>query len=458
MQRVVPDVSRLDPSIAPRVLATVSCQDADDIPKVPGAGECRDHDGRRVQVMHNGVLVEQGCYHGEWMSEIIRALRGHHEPQEELVVHRILQRLAAEGGTPVMIEFGSYWTYYGLWFCHAIPGGRVVGMEPDPAWLEVGRRNAELNGHTERIRFVPAAIGDAPGEPMAFRAESDQVVRDVVQHDLASLMTATGLRRADLVLADVQGAETILLDRARGEFAEGRVRFMVVSTHHHSISGDPLTHQRALATLLDAGAHVIAEHTVGESFSGDGLIAVSFDPRDQDLVVPVSHARHRESLFGETEHDLAAAQARVGTLRTELARTAAERDALRAELDAVFATKLWRWSQKPRDFYARIIRRDQMLVRPGGIVFPPAIPPFPEPLPAPVPDLRPSLPDRPRSASVPTSWPHRRHPARRAAPAPRVRCARAKPTPATPEPARPSISTSTSSTTAAGGFHLSPAN
>lgn len=357
MRRVVPDVTGLAPSIASRVLATVSCPDADDIPKVPGAGECREHDGRRVQVMHNGVLIEQGCYHGEWMTEIIRALRGHHEPQEELVVHRILERLAADAEAPAMIEFGSFWTYYGLWFCHVIPDGRVVALEPDPAWIEVGRRNADLNGYGERIQFVPGAIGDAPGELMPFPAESDHLVRDVVQHDLASLMASTGLRRADLVLVDVQGAETILLERARGDVEAGRVRFMVVSTHHHSISGDPLTHQRALWTLRDAGAHVIAEHTVGESFSGDGLIAVSFDPRDKDLVVPVSHARCRESLFGETEHDLAAAHDRIAMLRSELDRTVAERDALRAQLDAVFATKLWRWSKRPRDRYARIIRR-----------------------------------------------------------------------------------------------------
>jgi predicted O-methyltransferase YrrM len=63
----------------------------------------------------------------------IRVLRGHHEPQEELVFHRVLERLAADGGEPSMIEFGSFWTYYGLWFCHALPAGTVVAVEPDPA-------------------------------------------------------------------------------------------------------------------------------------------------------------------------------------------------------------------------------------------------------------------------------------------------------------------------------------
>ncbi|MGK3205754.1 FkbM family methyltransferase [Amycolatopsis sp. MEPSY49] len=307
MERLVPDVTGLDPALARRLLTTVACTDADGIPKVEHAGECRDHDGGHVQVMHNGLLVEEGGYYGPWMTEAIRALRGHHEPQEELVFHRIVERLAADGGNPAMIEFGSFWTYYGLWFCHAIRAGHVVAVEPDPAYLEVGRRNAVLNGYTDRVRFVHAAIGDRPGEALDFEAESDGRTHSVRQYDLESLMYDAELPRADLVLVDVQGAETILIDRARAVFDAGRVRFLVVSTHHHSISGDPLTHQNALRNLLDAGAHVVAEHTVGESASGDGLIAVSFDPRDKDFTVPVSHGRYRDSLFGEVEYDLAAA-------------------------------------------------------------------------------------------------------------------------------------------------------
>ncbi|WP_086849043.1 FkbM family methyltransferase [Amycolatopsis kentuckyensis] len=372
MERLVPDVSGYDPALAGRMLATVACTDADGIPKVEGAGACRDHDGARVQVMHNGLLVEEGGYYGAWMAEVIRALRGHHEPQEEIVFHRILERLAADGGSPTMIEFGSFWMYYGLWFCHAIPTGRAVGLEPDPAWIDVGRRNSALNGYDDRVRFVQAAVGAEPGEPLAFEAESDGQVYDVPQHDLASLLAETGLERADLVLVDIQGAETVLIDRARGDFEAGRVRFLVVSTHHHTISGDPLTHQNALRNLLDAGAHVIAEHSVGESVSGDGLIAVSFDPRDKDFTVPVTHARYRDSFCGEIEYDLAAALAaraeesdkaaerlddEVRRLRAEVARTAAERDRLKAELEAVFATKIWRWAKKPREIYARLAQR-----------------------------------------------------------------------------------------------------
>jgi hypothetical protein len=48
---------------------------------------------------------------------------------------------------------------------------------------------------------------------------------------------------------------------------------------------------------------------VTESASGDGLIVASFDPRDADMApIAISHVRARDSLFGELEHDLAAAQ------------------------------------------------------------------------------------------------------------------------------------------------------
>lgn len=37
--------------------------------------------------MHNGVKVIAGGYYGSWMTEIIRLLQGHHEPQEERVFY-----------------------------------------------------------------------------------------------------------------------------------------------------------------------------------------------------------------------------------------------------------------------------------------------------------------------------------------------------------------------------------
>ena len=367
-----PRLDRVPAALVDRVLLAVACRDADVIPKVEGAGEVVDRDGVAVQVMHNGVVIEEGCYHGPWMTEIIRSLRGHHEPQEELVFDRILRRLRADRAHPLgMIEFGSYWGYYSLWFAHEFPSARVVAIEPDPKCMRVGARNVALNKLENQVVFVPGAIGSRPGEHLDFVGELDGQVHRVVQHDLSSLMTLADLDRVDLVLADVQGAETVLLERGRGLLADGRVRFLIVSTHHHSISGDPLTHQHALRLLQDLGAHVIAEHSVAESYSGDGLIAVSFDDRDEHFRVPISHARAKESLFGELEPEIAAQMRRAdaaedlaASLGEQLEAARNERNAARAErnkaideMDAVHRTKLWRWAGPPRQVYDRLRSR-----------------------------------------------------------------------------------------------------
>jgi FkbM family methyltransferase len=305
----------LDPDEQRRVAITTSCRDTDAIPKVDGAGEVFERDGQLLQRMHNGIVVAAGCYHGAWMTEVIRGLRGHHEPQEELVFQALLARIARTEATPTMIELGSWWAYYALWFAHDT-GGSVVALEPDPFCLEVGRRNFELNGLT--ARFVHGAIGDAPGAPMSFFEERTSRMTTVPSYDLASLMDAGGLERVSLLLADIQGGEAPLLARARQVLEARRVRFLVLSTHHHSISNSPVTHQDARAFLESCGAHFVAEHTVGESFSGDGLIAAAFEDRDRDLSVRVSRARYGESLFGELEHDLAESWRRERETRLEL--------------------------------------------------------------------------------------------------------------------------------------------
>ena len=301
-----------DPN-ARRIALAVSCRDTDVIPKVPGAGEVRDG----TQVMHNGVLVEEDGYQGAWMTEIIRRLRGHHEPQEELAFHAVIERLAATTTTPVVVELGSWWAYYSLWALHRIPAARSFCVEPDPAYLEQGRRNFALNGRD--ATFHQAAVGQLPLPPQPFLCESDGLEHDVPVEGLGSLLDRFGIDRADLVLVDVQGAETPLIDGARELLRGGRVRFMVISTHHHVISGDPLTHQRCLMLLRELGAHVVTEHTVAESFTGDGLIVVSFDERDRDLQVVTTRCRVGDSLFGDPLWDLDAANQQLAALRAELA-------------------------------------------------------------------------------------------------------------------------------------------
>ena len=117
----------------------------------------------------------------------------------------------------------------------------------------------------------------------------------------------------DLLLADIQGAELEMLEGARNTIASARLRFLFVATHHHSISGDPLTHQKCLDFVRNHQGHVIAEHNVTESYAGDGLIVASFLPADRTIApMAVSRNHPTNSLFRELEYDLGDALSALG--------------------------------------------------------------------------------------------------------------------------------------------------
>jgi FkbM family methyltransferase len=318
-----------------RIAQTVACHDADPIPKVPDAGQVIDRDGTRVQVMHNGVLIEEGCYHGAWMTEVIQRLRGHHEPQEEWAFHRVVERLRSDTPTPVMVELGSFWAYYSLWVKAAIPATQVILVEPDPHNLAVGRRNFALNG--VEGRFIQAAVGLPDGAVVPFECESDGVVRDISLASLDGLMERQRLDRIDVVLCDTQGGELDALAGAAGALAARRIRFLVVSTHHYKICGDPLIHRKCLDLLESYGAHILTEHAVAESCSGDGLIVASLDDRDAGLGIEVTHARAQDTLFGGLEGDLATALAERDDARRRRDELGVELERVRSELDTVLA-------------------------------------------------------------------------------------------------------------------------
>jgi hypothetical protein len=124
-----------------RIHMTASCRDCDGIPKVADAGKVIADHGEMVQIMHNGVKVVAGGYYGDWMTAIIRELRGHHEPQEELAFDALL-RFVPDDGT--MLELGGHWSYYSLWFLAKKPKGA-----------------ATLNSTTPASNSLPALLGGA---------------------------------------------------------------------------------------------------------------------------------------------------------------------------------------------------------------------------------------------------------------------------------------------------------
>ena len=288
-------------TIKDRIRLTTSCKDTEEIPKVNNAGQIVTENALKIQIMHNGVKILADSYYGELITPIIKALKGHHEPQEEKVFNYLLQRLRKNN--PTMIELGSHWAYYSLWFKNSFPGGFNLCCEPDPHNLEMGKENAKLN-NCNNITFLQALAGFRDQESTRFSLDSnpnESVMLPIRSVD--SLSHEYGIKYLDLLHFDVQGAELETLHGASTMINSKQLRFVVISTHHYLFSRDPLTHQKCEKFILEHGGHIIASHTIQQSYSGDGLIVASFSERDKNFIVDIS-ANTGSSMFRPYEEDL----------------------------------------------------------------------------------------------------------------------------------------------------------
>ena len=254
--------------------------------------------------MHNGLRVIAGGYHGPRMSEIIGRLRGHHEPQEEVIFHEILRHV---GPSATMLELGGFWSYYSLWFLRGFDARRAIVLEPDPSHLAVGQANAALNRATN-IEFMQGSVGAVSSGPRPFATETSGVVQ-IPEFSVSDILASRKMETLDILHCDTQGAETAVIASCEELLKSRKIRFGVFSTHAHQISGDPLTHQRCLAMVKDFGGQILAEHDVHESFSGDGLIAVYFGTDQLAWNAPrLSLNRYSNGIFRNPIYDLAEEQ------------------------------------------------------------------------------------------------------------------------------------------------------
>ena len=223
--------------------------DNDRIPRVPQAGEIVD--GRLI--MHNGLRVIPDSYTGEGMTRLLQQNRGVHEPQEELAFMEILRRLK-ESDLPActMVELGSYWAFYSLWFASEFPKAKCYCVEPESENLEFGKKNFGIN---ERVGdFAQAFIGAQAQAGSPPTISVDSLVRD------------KGIEHVHILHADIQGHELEMLHGARESFARKMIDYVFVSSHHNFL------HYRCMDTLTSAGFKILAAADLLETYSTDGVI------------------------------------------------------------------------------------------------------------------------------------------------------------------------------------------
>jgi len=229
------------------------------------------------------------------MAEIIKRLRGHHEPQEEKVFYEVL-KVMPPGAK--MIELGSFWAYYSMWFNKTIINAENYMIEPNPEKLELGKEHFRLNNM--KGVFTRAFMGRDSAENGTFE-DWDGKAYTIPQLSIDDYLESIGLEFLHLLHSDIQGAEYQMLLGCRRSLKAGKIGYIFISTH-----GD--CHDKCLAFLLEHGLSIIASHTIEQSFSADGLIVAASPYITR--IPPVSISRFGHDDTGESSNSPAISEIR----------------------------------------------------------------------------------------------------------------------------------------------------
>jgi Methyltransferase FkbM domain len=240
-------LGRVDKDWEARISDVLSCPDNAAIPRCSNAGKV---EGSCI-FMHNNLRIRALSYYGAGMLNLLVANRGVHEPQEEKAFQEILPLIPSGA---VMVELGSYWGFYSLWFASKVEQARCYLVEPDPRNLEAGRQNFSLNGRT--AEFICAAVGNR----FSTQLLSCQLVT------LPELCHSRGISHINVLHADIQGAEHDMLLGAEELFAKRVVDFVFISTHGKKM------HCSCREFLKSKEYRILCDVPPSSSYSVDGLV------------------------------------------------------------------------------------------------------------------------------------------------------------------------------------------
>jgi len=136
-------------------------------------------------------------------------------------MHAAVRHLEACLEPPVVVDVGAHHGAYAVTLGKIVQsrGGTVLALEPNPESFAVLVENVRRNGLTATVRCEMLAAGEEAARKNLVRDGSQSRLTiggepgagavDVVA--LGPLLAASGLRRVDLLLIDVEGAELLVL-------------------------------------------------------------------------------------------------------------------------------------------------------------------------------------------------------------------------------------------------------
>ena len=230
-----------------RINDAKSCPDNKFIPRSKNAGALNGE----FQFMHNGIKIQINGYYGRGYTRMLVKNKGVHEPQEERVFQEVLKKLPPKS---VMIELGSYWAFYSMWFLSKITDGKTYLYEPEHSNLQIGKTNyAENKLEGDFNHAFIGGVLNLEGTPPTLTI--DYIVKDK-QIDFI-----------DILHCDIQGFELDMLNGAIETIKKDMIRYFFISTHSNEL------HESCLSFLIKYNYIIISEADITNSYSFDGLIA-----------------------------------------------------------------------------------------------------------------------------------------------------------------------------------------
>jgi hypothetical protein len=223
-----------------RIYDVLECVDRKFIVPHPLAGKI---EGEHL-IMHNGIRIKPLSYYGFPMLRMFKLSKGVHEPQEERVFQEVL-KVMPPGAT--MLELGSYWAFYSMWFQKVVPDAHSYMVEPEEAGLKSGKENFEINGL--QGDFTRAFIGNN------YKESSPPILT------LDWILSQKNIPFLDLLHSDIQGFELQMLEGASNSFLQGKVGYVFISTHSNQV------HDACENKLRDYGHVILHSINLDDSYS-----------------------------------------------------------------------------------------------------------------------------------------------------------------------------------------------
>jgi hypothetical protein len=204
--------------------------------------------------MHNGIKIFPDSYYGYAGTHLLVNNKGIHEPQEEFIFQQVLPYFA-EGS--IMLELGSFWSFYSIWFAQEVKSAKNYMLEPVELNLKIGKYNFEMN--KVKGTFIKGYAGAKEG-----------IAPDGINiYSMQSISNEIDVPYLDLLHCDIQGFEKEFLTGASSWLEEKKIGWLFISTHSEEI------HQYCRNLLIQKGYEIKADIPLKDSYSVDGLLTAA---------------------------------------------------------------------------------------------------------------------------------------------------------------------------------------